>query len=386
MQLSLDGVRVLELARFQAGPRGGMMLSDLGAEVIKIERIGGEETRRTPPMVRGQSVYFTVYNRGKKSICLDMRTDAGKAIFAELVCKSDIVLENFRPGTMAAMGFGYDALKALKRDIILVSVSGFGQYGPYRDRPAFDPLGQAMSGLMSLTGRPVGQPVGTAFSLVDRTTALHATIGALAALRHRDRTGEGQVIDCCLLDSALTMVEIPSIYYLDTGEEGGEGGRPPYRARDGWVVISAAGRDMAAKLMELIGWGRDGARSSSEPINSSIGPGDERRRRLEGWCAERSVAEIMEALLAAGIPAGPVRNIAEATQDAHTWQRQMLTKQPDALAGEIHVPGLAVKMSATPGRIGPVPTPGQHTDDILTALLNYDAGRLKSLRSAKIIA
>src|SRR5262245_65906948 len=129
-----------------------------------------------------------------------MRSEHAKNIFAELVRKSDMVLENFRPGTMAAMGFGYEALKALKQSIILVSVSVFGQYGPYRDLPAFDPLGQAMSGLMSLTGRPVGQPVGTAFSLVDRTTALHATIGALAALRHRDRTGEGQVVDCCQLD------------------------------------------------------------------------------------------------------------------------------------------------------------------------------------------
>jgi crotonobetainyl-CoA:carnitine CoA-transferase CaiB-like acyl-CoA transferase len=385
MPFSLDGVRVLELARFQAGPRGGMMLSDLGAEVIKVERIAGEETRRHPPMVRGQSVYFTVYNRGKKSICLDMRSALGKEIFAALVRQADIVLENFRPGTMDAMGFGYEALKALKRDIILVSVSGFGQYGPYRDLPAFDSLGQAMSGLMHLTGRPVGQPVGTAFSLVDRTTALHATIGALAALRHRDRTGEGQVIDCCLLDSALTMVEIPSIYYLDTGEEGGEGGRPPYRAKDGWVVISAAGREMAAKLMDIVGAARCSS-GAAEPLNSSVGRTDERRRMVENWCAAHSVAEIVETLMGAGIPVAPVRDIPEVTQDKHTWERAMLAKQPDALAGEIHVPGLAVKMSATPGRIGPVPTPGQHTDEILGALLDYDAAKLKSLREAKIIA
>ncbi|HML14033.1 MAG TPA: CoA transferase [Xanthobacteraceae bacterium] len=386
MSFALDGVRVLELARFQAGPRGGMMLSDLGAEVIKVERIGGEETRRHPPMVRGQSVYFTVYNRGKKSICLDLRSARGKEILAELVKKSDIVLENFRPGTMAAMGFGYDALKALKSDIILVSVSGFGQFGPYRDLPAFDPLGQAMSGLMELTGRPVGQPVGTAFSLVDRTTALHATIGALAALRHRDRTGEGQVIDCCLLDSALTMVEIPSIYYLDTGEEGGEGGRPPYRAKDGWVVISAAGREMAAKLMQIIGVERCSAGASAEPMNSSVGRSDERRRLLETWCAAHSVAEITRTLVDAGVPVAPVRGIPEVTQDAHTWEREMLAKRPDALAGEIHVPGLAVKMSATPGRVGAVPSPGEHTDEILASLLNYDADELNSLRAAKIIA
>jgi len=383
MPFSLDGVRVLELARFQAGPRGGMMLSDLGAEVIKVERIGGEETRRHPPMVRGQSVYFTVYNRGKKSICLDLRSERGKEILGQLVKKSDIVLENFRPGTMAAMGFGYDALKALKPDIILVSVSGFGQFGPYRDRPAFDTLGQAMSGLMDLTGRPVGQPVGTAFPLVDRTTALHATIGALAALRHRDRTGEGQMIDCCLLDSALTMVEIPSIVYLDTGEEGGEGGRPPYRAKDGWVVISAAGREMAGKLMQIVGAACSG--SSAEPMNSSVGRTDERRRMVENWCAARDVSEIVETLAGAGIPVAPVRGIPQVTQDAHTWEREMLAKQPDALAGEIHVPGLAVKMSATPGRIGPVPSPGQHTDEILSSLLDYDADQIKSLRATGVI-
>src|SRR5260221_9945688 len=139
---SLDGIRVLELARYQAGPRGGMILSDLGAEVIKIEKLGGEETRKSEPMVRGQSVYFSVYNRGKKSICLDLRNPKGKEVFAALVPKADIVLENFRPGVMAAMGFDYERLRALNPGIILTSVSGFGQYGPYRDRPALDSLGQ----------------------------------------------------------------------------------------------------------------------------------------------------------------------------------------------------------------------------------------------------
>ena len=143
--------------------------------------------------------------------------------------------------------------RTLNPGIILVSVSGFGQYGPYRDRPAFDSLGQAMGGLMSLTGQTEGHPVGTASSVVDRYTALHATIGTLAALRHRERTGEGQLVDVCLLDSALTMVEIPTSYYLATGAEGGEGGRPPYQTKDGWVVIAAAGRDMAARLMKIVG-------------------------------------------------------------------------------------------------------------------------------------
>jgi CoA:oxalate CoA-transferase len=370
MNLSLDGVRVLELARYQAGPRGGMIMSDLGAEVIKIERPGGEETRKHPPMVRGQSVYFTVYNRGKKSICLDLRNPRGKEVFAELVKQSDIVLENFRPGTMKAMGFNYERLHALNSRIILVSVSGFGQYGPYTDS------------LMTLTGKPVGQPLGTASSVVDRYTALHATIGALAALRHRDRTGEGQLVDVCLLDSALTMVEIPTSYYLATGEEGGEGGRPPYRAKDGWVVISAAGREMATRLAQLVS-GR--ATASAEPLTGGQGGGDA-RKALEAWCAERPVETICSALMEIGVPVAPVRTIPEVAKDPHVWEREMLVKVEDAVAGEMYVPGVTVKMSKTPGRIGPVPTPGQHTDEVLGRVLGYDADMLGDLRKAGVTA
>jgi crotonobetainyl-CoA:carnitine CoA-transferase CaiB-like acyl-CoA transferase len=380
MTLALSGVRVLELARYQAGPRGGMILSDLGAEVIKIERLGGEETRKNPPVVRGQSIYFTVYNRGKKSICLDMRSPEGKQIFTDLVKKSDVVLENFRPGTMAAMGFAYEQLKAINPGIILTSVSGFGQYGPYTDRPAFDPLGQAMSGLMTLTGQPVGQPLGVASSVVDRYTALHATIGTLAALRHRDRTGEGQMIDVCLLDSALTMVEIPVSYYLQTGEEGGEGGRPPYKTKDGHVVISATSRDMTTRLMTLV----TGAAGDTSPINSSTA-GD-RRRVLEQWCATRTTDDIVTALLKEGVPVAPVKTIPQVVKDPHMWEREMMVKMADPVAGEIYAPGVTVKMSATPGQVGPVPTPGQHTDEVLGRLLDFDAARLAELRAAKVIA
>ena len=379
---SLEGVRVLELARYQAGPRGGMILSDLGAEVIKVEKLGGEETRRSEPMVRGQSVYFTVYNRGKKSVCLDMRTERGKEIFAALVPTADIVLQNFRPGVMETMGFGYDRLCRLKPDIILCSVSGFGQYGPYRERPAFDPLGQAMSGLMSLTGKPVDQPLGAATSLVDRYTSLHATIGMLAALRHRDRTGEGQVVDCCLLDSGFTMVEIPLSYYLATGEEGGEGGRPPYKCRDGYVVISASSRDMATRLIR-IATGDDNAAAAG--YTSRVGSDDPRKLAVGKWCAENTVQHVVSTLLAAEIPVAPVNTIPQAAADPHLWEREMLVKMPDALAGEIHVPGATIKMSKTPGRVGHVPTPGEHTDEVLAALLGYDQAMLRELRAANVI-
>jgi len=380
MSGALDGVRVLELARFQAGPRGGMLLSDLGADVIKIEPPGGEETRRHPPMVRGQSVYFSVYNRGKKSVCLDLRHPKGKEVFAALVPKADVVLENFRPGVMKAMGFDYERLRALNAGIILVSVSGFGQYGPYRDRPAFDSLGQAMGGLMTLTGQLDGHPIGTASSVVDRYTALHATIGTLAALRHRERTGEGQVVDVCLLDSALTMVEIPTSYYLATGAEGGEGGRPPYKARDGWVVIAAAGRDMAGRLMKIVGGPAD-----DTPLAGSS-PAGERRAKIEAWCAAHSVEDIVKELLAAGIPVAPVRTIPEVAKDPHLWEREMLVKRDDAVAGEMYLPGATIKLSKTPARVGTVPTPGQHTDEVLGALLGYDGSALEALRASGAIA
>jgi crotonobetainyl-CoA:carnitine CoA-transferase CaiB-like acyl-CoA transferase len=236
-----------------------------------------------------------------------------------------------------------------------------------------------MSGLMDLTGKPVGQPLGVASSVVDRYTALHATIGTLAALRHRDRTGEGQMVDVCLLDSALTMVEIPASYYLSTGEEGGEAGRPPYRAKDGYVVISAAGREMATRLMRLV----SGAGADTSPLVPAAA--DARRAALEAWCASRTKDEIVTTLLGLGVPVAPVLTIPEVVNDQHVWAREMLVKMDDPVAGEVYVPGVTVKMSQTPGRVGPVPTPGQHTDEVLGRLLGFDAGRLQSLRKSKVI-
>ena len=376
----LDGIRVLELARFQAGPRAGMILSDLGAEVIKIEKFGGEETRRSAPIVRGQSIYFSVYNRGKKSVCLDLRKDSGKTVFFDLLRTADFVLENFRPGTMEEMGLGFEQLCQVKRDIILVRCTGFGQYGPYKDRPSFDPLGQAMSGLMMLTGKPLGQPVGTAFSLVDRTTALHATIGALGALRHRDQTGEGQIIDVCLMDSALTMVEIPACYYLATGQEGGESGRLPYQAKDGWVVVTGGvTAKLVERLAEMIG------RDSSAPQGAGGSLFGHNNPILTDWCRRHTVAEILEKMVPLGIPVAPVLSIPQVVEDPHLWARDMLVKVDDPLAGELHVPGLGIKFSKTPGALGPVPMPGQHTDEILRSLAGYDEQRLEALKSARVV-
>jgi formyl-CoA transferase len=358
-----------------------MILSDLGAEVIKLEKIGGEETRKSSPIVNGQSVYFSVYNRGKKSVCLDLRQEAGKQVFWDLLKTADFVLENFRPGTLAKMGLDYESLCKVKPDIILLQASAFGQYGPYRERPGFDPIGQAMSGLMMLTGQPVGQPLGTASSIVDRYTALHLTIGALAALRHRDQTGEGQCIDVCLMDSALTMVEIPTSYYLATGQEGGEAGRPPYRAKDGWVIISAGPATMRKRLAEITGGALQPLPDGSYPAISS----GKRSEAIEAWCADHTVEEIVSTLTENGIVVAPVKSTPEVAKDPHLWEREMLVKMDDAVAGEKYLPGLTIKFSKTPGKLGPVPTPGQHTDEILGGLLGYGEEKIADLRAARVV-
>jgi crotonobetainyl-CoA:carnitine CoA-transferase CaiB-like acyl-CoA transferase len=357
-----------------------MVLSDLGAEVIKIENIGGEETRKAAPVVNGQSIYFGVYNRGKKSVCINMRSDEGKEIFRDLLRSADFVLENFRPGTMAKMGLDYAALCEVKPDIILLSASAFGQYGPYKDRVGYDGIGQAMSGLMSLTGQTVGRPIGTAFSLVDRTTALHLTIGALAALRHRDQTGEGQVIDVCLMDSALTMVEVPTSYYLATGEQGGEAGRIPYEAKDGWVIVAPNNAKMSAGLNAVIAEG-DGSDPSLAPPFPFAG----RSERIAEWCLGLTVDDIVDKCTAAEVVVAPVRTIPQVAADPHLWEREMLVKMEDPVAGEMYLPGLSIKFSKTPGKLAPIPTPGQHTDEILTQVAGYDEQRVADLRSAGVI-
>jgi len=389
----LDGIRVIELARFQAGPRAGMILSDLGAEVIKIEKpapAGHTENRVAPPTFNGQSIYFTVYNRGKKSVCLDLRSDGGMAVLRDLIGTADFVIENYRPGTLDRMGLGFEALRAIKPDIILLSVSGFGQYGPYREDAAFDSLGQAMSGLMMLTGQVEKRPIPIAASIIDRVTALHGTIGALAALRHRDRTGEGQVVDVCLLDAALTLVEVPTSYFLSTGEEGGETPRPVYRAKDGWVVVAANARTVA-RLMEAVGVKGEGpptlglyAAPETAGVNASKQERNPVGQALIDWCADRTVEEIIAVFRQHDVPCGPVRTTAQVVEDPHLWEREMLVKVPDAIAGEVYAPGLSIKFSSTPGRLGPVPTLGQHTDEILGGL-GYDVARVDALRAGGVI-
>src|ERR671914_1355673 len=240
----LASYRVIDLGRQQAGPRCAQVLARLGAEVIKVERLGGEETRYSQPWVGKQSAYWVQYNSGKKSLSIDLRTEKGKEVLRELVKISDVLLQNFRPGTIEKMGFGYDVLKQLNPKIIMVNVSAYGQFGPYRDQIGYDPVGQTMSGIAMVTGEEGMPPVRAGVPIIDRTTALHAAIGTLAALYEREISGEGQSIDVCLADSGYSLTEIPVSAYHGVGVEPkrGEARSAPsgmYPCADGWIMISA---------------------------------------------------------------------------------------------------------------------------------------------------
>lgn len=383
----LDGIRVLDLGRYQAGPRCAMILADLGAEVIKVEEPGGDESRGLG------RIYWSAYNRGKKSITLNLRSAQGKSLLRALVPKVDMLLQNFRPGVMDAMGFGYETLKQLNPRLILINVSGFGQEGPYKHRPAYDPIGQAMSGLMSFTGFPDGPPVMTNASIIDRTTALHATIGALAALHRRDMTGEGQSLDVCLLDSAYTLMEIPIAHYLLSNKEpqrngnraGGIAPANTYRAKDGWVYLLAIPQDMWGRFCR--GIGREDL--LTDPRFTSIAGRGAHGAEIDAltaeWVREKTVAEVVAILENAEVPVAPVHTVAQAAHDPHLRKRKMLIEAEDPETGRTFVPGLTVKFSDTPGEVGPIPRPGQHNEEVYCHLLGCTPEDLTRWGTEKVI-
>ena len=383
---ALNGVRVLDLGRYQAGPRIGLVLARLGAEVIKVEAPGGDESRAMGPKVRGQSAYWVQYNSGKKSLGLNMRTAKGKEIVCELVKVSDILIQNFRPGTIAAMGLGYDTLRELNKGIIMVNVSAYGQYGPYRDRIGFDPIGQAISGMMSLTGFPGNPPTRTYNPVIDRITALHGTIGALAALRERELSGEGQCVDVCLADTGFTMTEIQCSAYL--GAEvvperhgNGQGLTNAYETQDGWVLIAAMSDNIWPRLCEAINtpeWVDD------PRLRTLAGRSREwhmLEERLTAWFATQTVQSAVKIFSSLGIPINSVNDIPTAAHDPQLHERELLVEVPDPIAGMIHVSGKNIKLSRSEVVVGSAPVPGQHTVELLTSLLHYTPEEVEQLET-----
>ena len=388
----LEGIRVLDLGRHQAGPRAAQVLARLGAEVIKVERIGGEETRSHGPWANGQSAYFVQYNSGKKSLSMDLRKDKAKEILKGLVKLSDIFVQNFRPGTIEKMGFGYDVLHELNPRIIMVNVSAYGQFGPYKDMIGYDPIGQAISGIMMVTGDEGMPPIRVGVPLIDRTTALHAALGALAALRERDISGEGQAMDVCLADTGYSYTEIPVTAYTGGGGQPkrGEGAAPPphgiYQCQDGWVLITSVDQHQWPRVCRSLGkpeWIED-ERFTERP--NRVKNGEVINQVARDLVGAMTVKQAVAHFTNHDITAAPVNDIAQAAEDPHPWERRALVEVPDPIAGKINVSGDFWHFSRTPAVVGSTPMPGEHTEEVLSGLLGYSKDQVEELRDEQVVA
>jgi formyl-CoA transferase len=366
----------------------GCLLADHGADVVKVEHPQGEIARRSPPFLPGTqppiSFMHATVNRNKRSLALDLRDPRARDVFLALAARCDVLIENFRPGTMDGWGLGYEVVRARRPDIVYVSISGFGQYGPLHERVGYDPLAQAASGFLSLNGNPDGEPVKSPTFLADDLAGLHAAFAVLSALRHRDRTGEGQRIDVALLDAMLFQ----STGFLTLGAMGvplprlGNEFRiaapaNTYRCRDGRIMAGVLLDAHWRKLARLIGR----PEAALDPRYASVPERIARRAEVDGWlstwCAERSVAQAVDELAAKGVPAAPVRSYAEAARDPHVAARDMLQIVPQEDGTPVPVTGPPAKLARTPVRVRTsAPALGAHTDEILAELgLHPDARR-----------
>jgi len=390
----LDGVRVLDLSRFIAGPLCAQTLGDLGAEVVKVERPDGEDSRHHDPYYEGESVYTMLYNRNKYGVTLDTRHEDALPVLEELITWADVVVENYRPGTIERMGIGFDRMRELNPDVILVSISGFGQTGPDSRRALFDAIAQASSGLMSITGDPDGAPTLTGTYIADYTTAFQAAIGALGALMHRERTGEGQLVDVASLDSMFSTLGIRLISQLMLGESmPRSGSRDPltapvnvYEAADGPVYVQAGTNSLFPRLCAAMG--RDDL--AADPVNATVQGRMANQTALEAevaaWVRERTRADVGQALDQAGVPWSEVASVAEVAASPQIAAREMVVDVEHPTLGTLRVPGSPIKLSATPVRYRKAPpTVGEDTDDVFARVLGMSPERIDALRRAGAI-
>ena len=387
----LKGIRVLDLGRHQAGPRCAQVLARMGAEVIKVERLGGEETRYHAPWVRKQSAYWVQYNSGKKSLSIDLRKEEGKEVLRKLIKISDVLLQNFRPGTIATMGFGYDVLKELNPRIIMVNVSAYGQFGPYSDQIGYDPIGQTMSGIAMVTGEEGMPPIRAGVPIIDRTTALHAAIGTLAALHERETSGEGQTIDVCLADTGYSYTEIPVTAYHGAGIEPrrGESAAPPsgtYPCQDGWVLVSAGDQHHWHRVCNALGkpeWLEDPRFTTRHERGANGAVVQEAMRDL---LSNMTMRDAIAHFTHHDVTAAPVNTISQAAQDPHPWERRAMVEVPDFLAGSIAVSGDYWHFSRTPTQIGSTPQVGEHNEEVLSGLLGLSDDEIAGLYERNVVS
>ena len=378
MQGALDGIRVLDLTNHLSGPYCGMLLGDLGADVIKIERPGeGDEARHMPPFVNGEGSPFMLWNRNKRSIVLDLKSEGGREAIHALAREADILLENFRPGTLDRLGIGYGALRATNPKLIYCAISGFGQTGPYRNRGGFDLMTQGMSGLMAVCGPEDGAPFRLPIAISDVAAGCYATIGILAALEARHRTGTGQMVETSLLDSAVSFGLYEAAHFFATGERPprlgqAHRGNAPYqvfKTKDGWITIGGAQQNFWTRLCHVLGLTElaDNPRFRTNALRV------QNNRELVALLQERletqTAAHWLNELEVAGVPSGPVLTHDEVFTDPQILAREMVQEVEHPAAGLMKTLGNPIKMSRTnPAIRRPAPLLGEHTAEILAEI------------------
>lgn len=380
----LAGMKVLELAQIMAGPTCGTLLADMGADVIKVEKIpGGDDSRRyAEPQVNGESAAFMMLNRNKRSIALNLKTEGGREVLRRLVKDADVLFENYRKGTMDKLGVGFEELRKINPALVWCSISGYGQTGPYAERGGFDLIAQGVSGIMSITGEPDGPPVKSGPPVTDINAGLLATIGIVSAYVHRLKTGEGQFVDTSLMEAGIQQTFWQSAIYFATGVSPKPTGSAhvlaaPYQAfptRDGWINIGGANQANWERIATLVGAPELIEDARFKTNSNRMANRDELARLLGDHLKQRSTAEWLKDLDAAGIPAGPINDIAAMAADPQTLAREMVVELDHPKAGRTRALGLPIKFSETPGKIvSPAPMLGQHTREVLLGVGYSDA-------------
>ncbi|MBK5241490.1 CoA transferase [Clostridium sp.] len=393
---ALNNIKVLDLTRVLAGPYCTMMLGDMGAEIIKIERpIVGDDSREFGPFVEGQSAYYMNLNRNKKGITLNLKDPEGKKMFIDMVKNADIVIENYRPGTMEKLGLGYEDLKKINPGIVYGCVSGFGHYGPYKNRAGYDIIAQAMGGLMSTTGWPDGEPTRTGTAMGDVLAGLSITIGILAALNYKKDTGIGQKVDVALVDSVVSSLEIINQIYLVEGRIPQKIGNRyestyPYdsfKCKDGSMVIGCANDKLWGSLCTVMGNPQLADNEKYDKNIKRVNKHEEIKTIVEQWSKKGTIDQNVEDLLAVGIPASPINTIDRIVKDPHiAGAREMFVEVEHPIAGKVKITGSQLKFSETKVEIKmPSPLLGQDNEKVYKEIFNFDDNKLKELKEKKII-
>ncbi len=390
MEQALGGLKVLDLSRVLAGPYATMILADMGADVLKIEMpVKGDDSRAFGPYVGGESSYFMSINRNKKSITMNLKNEESKKMFLELVKDADVVVENYRPGTMEKLGIGYDVLKEVNPRIIYAASSGFGHTGPYSKRAAYDAVVQAMGGIMSITGELNGKPTKVGSSISDIIAGMYTAIGVLAALAYRNKTGKGQKVDVAMLDTQVSILENAVARYMATGVSPKPlGNRHPsiipfedFETKDGSIMIAAGNDVLWGKLCNALGVPEliDDERFKTNPLRGENY--DEMRPLVAKPFLNKTTKEWMDILNEVGVPNGPINKIEDVVNDPQVKARDMIVEVDHPTAGKISMPGVPIKMSETQGSVRkPAPILGQHNEEVLKGKFNLtdeDIQRLK---------